>query len=558
MAKNKLNEPEMIELQDMSHSTEAVPEEQENNSPVSEAAAESDAAAGEVTVVEKNDGGASRSELLKRLLVDKYRSDKGENDKGGEKTEKKKKSKLETAISIGEQAEAAAGMYDNDKGVVANLGTIGEKLADKWVSSKTGESADEKKDNKEAKKNPDSAVLQGVKELATEVLSDKKSEGEKKTNSDKKDEKPLPIKELAQGVTGAYTSTMKSISSLFAAKKSKSRRNKVRGRIQGVQHMMNAFGGLSGGAGALLKSGQVGSGSDLKIAGDVLSGAVGGFKALSAVMGLIGDKHARTQSKKIAEDAAAFTKDSNKFAKLAESTEEVKRLKETKGTADPEEYERDLAKAKKSRSTAKANKLAMAIASKFNKQKSETSSKGIGDIVTGTAQMLSGAFSATGVASNSAFKNYIGPVISKGSAIAKKMLDARDKTKAAEEKKKAIALKAETIKEYLESKRTKIKEQAKLAAKSSELSDNERDVMAEELTDEESDKIALARLGVSITDMSSDKPATEAELMSGFDYVIMRRAQNIMSSENKDELLDALMLSHDATAEDVAEALKGE
>ena len=38
----------------------------------------------------------------------------------------------------------------------------------------------------------------------------------------------------------------------------------------------------------------------------------------------------------------------------------------------------------------------------------------------------------------------------------------------------------------------------------------------------------------------------------------MKRAQNIMRAYNKSELLRALMLDKDATAEDVAAALKGE
>jgi hypothetical protein len=58
--------------------------------------------------------------------------------------------------------------------------------------------------------------------------------------------------------------------------------------------------------------------------------------------------------------------------------------------------------------------------------------------------------------------------------------------------------------------------------------------------------------------MSADTPVSDADLQSGFDKVIMRRANNIMNAENKSEMLDALMLPGDASVEDVAAALKGE
>ena len=277
------------------------------------------------------------------------------------------------------------------------------------------------------------------------------------------------------------------------------------------------------------------------------------------MLGIIGDKRANKHAAKIADKADKMTK--NKYANLEGTSEDVRKVKALKKKAmadDPERYERVLAKAKKLRDSAKANKLAMGIASKFNRNKSKTSVKGIGDIVGGVGKMWAGISSATGIAGSGFVKNILSPIIKKGTEFAKEKLDERDKKNEQKEKEKDEALRMETVKEYLEGKRAKIKAQAKTAAKSSDLSDSERSALAGELTDAEADKIALARLGVSVSDMSSDKPASDSEMADGFEKIIMKRANNIMRAYNKDEMLDSLMLSHDATVEDVAKALKGE
>ncbi|MBO6301731.1 MAG: hypothetical protein J6N15_04785, partial [Ruminiclostridium sp.] len=384
---------------------------------------------------------------------------------------------------------------------------------------------------------------------------DEKKEDEKKEDEDLLEKKELPVKEMAMGVSAAYNNTIGAISSLYGAKKSKSRKNKTRGRIKGAQHIMKAVGGLGSGIGALLGSGNVGRAKKLGVAGGALSAASGGLNVLSSVLGIIGDKKAKKQAKQIADKAGSFSK--GKYA-LSNTSDEVRKVRSLKSKADPERYEKALKTAKKRRSTEKANKLAMAIAEKFNRQKSKASTKGIGDIISGASQMVTGIFSAVGIAGSGIVKNVIGPIINKGAEFAKNALDKRDKKNEEKEKENDASMRMDSIKEYLAGKRAKIKAQAKKASGSSDLSEDEKSSLAGELTDSEADKIALARLGVSISDMSGDTPASDAEMMEGFEKVIMKRANNILRAYNKDEMLDALMLSHDATAEDIAAALKGE
>ncbi len=593
---------------------------------------------------EKKSGGSSRADLLKRLLVDKYKADKAKekgDDESDKPAEKAKGGKLAKAAGFGEKISAAAEMYDSGKSLNDNVKAIKDKVfggGEKKEENKSDEkkpdeekkdepkTEEEKKDKKEVKKDPDKAAADAAKELveekkkedkpeskqekadrllnetvvamqerAKEIAKDnnipedkkeapkkeevkkedpkpeeEKKEEEKKEEEKKEDEKKeeekkeeegllekkaLPVKEMAMGVSAAYNNTIGAISSLYGAKKSKSRKNKTRGRIKGAQHIMKAVGGLSSGIGALLGSGNVGRAKKLGVAGGALSAASGGLNVLSSVLGIIGDKKAKKQAKQIADKAGSFSK--GKYA-LSNTSDEVRKVRSLKSKADPERYEKALKTAKKRRSTEKANKLAMAIAEKFNRQKSKASTKGIGDIISGASQMVTGIFSAVGIGGNGIIKNIIGPIINKGAEFAKNALDKRDKNNEEKEKEKDASMRMDSIKEYLAGKRAKIKAQAKKASGSSDLSEDEKSSLAGELTDSEADKIALARLGVSISDMSGDTPASDAEMMEGFEKVIMKRANNILRAYNKDEMLDALMLSHDATAEDIAAALKGE
>lgn len=606
---------------------------------------------------EKKSGGRSRADLLKSLLVDKYKADKAKekgDDEPDKPAEKAKGGKLAKAASFGEKISAAAEMYDNSKSVNDNMSAIkdkvfgdGEKKEEKKEENKSDEkkpdeekkdepkTEEEKKDEKEVKKDPDKAAADAAKELVEEKKQeekqeaksetkqekadrllnetvvamqerakeiakennipedkkeapkkeekkkedpkpkeekkeDEKKEAEKKEDEKKEDEKKedekkededllekkeLPVKEMAMGAAAAYNNTIGAISSLYGAKRSKSRKNKTRERIRGSQHILKAVGGLGSGVGALLGSGNVGRDKQLGVAGSSLAAASSGLNVVSSVLGIIGDKKAKKQAKQIADKAAGFSK--GKYA-LSNTSDDVRKVRSLKSKADPERYEKALKIAKKRRSTEKANKLSMAIAEKFNRQKSKASTKGIGDIISGTSQMVTGIFSAVGIAGSGIVKNLIGPIINKGAEFAKNALDKRDKKNEEKEKEKDASMRMDTIKEYLAGKRTKIKAQAKKASGSSELSEDEKNSLSGELTDSEADKIALARLGVSISDMSGDTPASDAEMMEGFEKVIMKRANNILKSYNKDEMLDALMLSHDASAEDIAAALKGE
>ena len=541
----------------------------------------------------KKGGSASRSELLKRLLVDQYKADKGKEEKESKKEEKKKKSKLEKAASFGEKLSAAAGLYDNSKKPNENFEKIKKEVFEKkgnteeekpndanagGMLKKNGESKtqEEKKDEKEVKKDPDKAANDAAKEVAKESSTglkpadnpakkeeakpEKKEEKKEEKKDEKKDENPLPIKEMATGVADAYNNTIGAISSLYASRKSNSRKAKMRGRFRGTRHILGAVSDLSGGASALLGSGKVGEGSGINIANGVLQSAGGGLNIASAALRFFGDRKERKMSGEIADKAAEFSKDTYKyrFKDAAEEVEKVRSLKDKAFADDPERYEEVLGIAKKRRSTEKANKLAMAIAEKFNRQKSQASTKGMGDLITGSAQVLDGVLTATGAAGKGFVKSIVSPLVKTVASEAKKYVDKRDAKKQDEEKKADTALRGDTVKEYLEGKRAKIKAQAKAVSTSSSLSDEEKNTLAPELTDAEADKIALARLGVSVPDLSGDKPASDTEMMTGFDKIIMRRANNILAAYNKDDMLDALMLSHDATVEEVAAALKGE
>jgi hypothetical protein len=362
---------------------------------------------------------------------------------------------------------------------------------------------------------------------------------------------------MATDLAGGYKNTLGAVSSLYSAKRSKSRRTKVRQRFQGAQHITGALGNASGLAGTLLGSGKVGTGDAIRIAGGTLTAASGGMQVLSGVLGIFGDRKAKKHAKQISDKTGKLTK-SDKYGNVKDASANVAKVKALKEKADPERYEKALAAAKRKRDAAKANKLAMGIASKFNKQKSNASTKGIGGIIGGAGKMWEGISNATGIAGAGFIKSVLSPVIKKGTEIAQNALDKRDKKNEEKEKEKDNSMRMETIKEYLDGKRAKIKAQAQALAKSSDLADDEKSAMSEELSDAEADKIALARLGVDVSDMSGDKPASDAEMMEGFEKVLMKRANNILRSYNKDEMLDALMLSHDATAEDIAKALKGE
>ena len=595
--------------------------------------------------------GASRGELLRKKLVDEYKSNKDGGDKddsaaAGEKSGEKS-GKLAKAKGLGDKLSAFADMYDNNKDPQKNFEAFkdSQKKKDKKDDKDKGDKKDETGGKKEAgapeskakaeTTDPDKEVKDAAKELADSVknedseaapapdakpetkdeapkkeetkqeetkkeetkqeepkkeetkqekadrlvkeaavaLNERASEIAKEQNVtlDKKEEKkeeekkeePLPVKEMLTDAAGAFNNGVGAVSSLYAARRSKNRRTKTRGRIRGAQHIMSGIGNLAGGVGTLFNSGKVGSGSGINIAGGALKGASGGLTVFSTILGMLGDRHSRKQSKSIAERAEKISKRSGKIRyDLKEAGDLVKAVRANKGNknkfASDEEYDKKLALAKKARDNAKANKLAMAIANKFNTQKSKASNKGIGNIISGATQVVSGVLGAVGLGGNSFVKGFLTPVLGKVGDFAKKALDNRDKKNAEKEQKADEGLRMDTIKEYLAGKRDKIKAQFKAVSKSSDLSDDERGAMSAELTDAEADKIALARLGVSIPELSSDKPASDEEMMSGFDKVIMKRANNIMRAFNKDELLEALMLEKDATVEDVAAALKGE
>ncbi|MCR4779598.1 MAG: hypothetical protein K5876_00735 [Ruminiclostridium sp.] len=491
-------------------------------------------------IVKKDDKEGGSEEKTEKVVKEVAKEAEKAPEKKEEAEEKKKETKQEKADRL--VGEAAAALHDRAVEIANGNGITKDADAPAKASGvlgKTGRGGDSDEKKEEEKK-------------------DEEKKDEEKKDEDKKDEKtPLPLKEMATDLAAGYNNTLGAVSSLYSARRSKSRRTKVQQRFRGAQHIASALGNASGLAGTLLGSGKVGTGDAIRIAGGTLTAASGGMQVLSNVLGIIGDKKAKKHAKQISDKTGALA-NSDKYGDAKAASADVAKVKSLKEKADPERYEKALAAAKKKRDAAKANKLAMGIASKFNKNKTNASTKGIGGIIGGAGKIWEGVASATNIAGAGFIKSVLSPVIKKGTSIAQKKLDERDKKNAEKEKAKDDSLRIETIKEYLEGKREKIKAQAKSLSQSSDLADDEKAAMSDELTDAEADKIALARLGVDVSDMSGDKPASDAEMMQGFEKVIMKRANNILRSYNKDEMLDALMLSHDATAEDIAKALKGE
>ena len=521
-----------------------------------------DSAVKEIVEKENKEGGSE--EKTEKVVKEVTKEDDTVPAKKEEAEAKKKETKQEKADRL--VGEAAVALHDRAVEIANGNGITKDADApakDSGVLGKTGRGGDsgKKEEEKKAEEKKEEEKKDEEKK-DEEKKNEEKKDGEKK-DEEKKDEKkkeedtPLPLKEMANDLAGGYKNTVGAVSSLYSAKRSKSRRTKVRERFRGAQHITGALGNASGLAGTLLGSGKVGTGDAIRIAGGTLTAASGGMQVLSNVLGIIGDKKAKKHAKKISDKTGALAK-SDKYGDAKAASADVAKVKALKKKADPERYEKALAAAKKKRDAAKANKLAMGIASKFNKNKSNASTKGIGGIIGGAGKMWEGISNATGIAGAGFIKSVLSPVIKKGTSIAQEKLDERDKKNEEKEKAKDDSMRIETIKEYLEGKREKIKEQAKSVSKSEDLADDEKEAMSAELTDAEADKIALARLGVNVSDMSGDKPASDAEMMEGFEKVIMKRANNILRSYNKDEMLDALMLSHDATAEDIAKALKGE
>ncbi len=205
------------------------------------------------------------------------------------------------------------------------------------------------------------------------------------------------------------------------------------------------------------------------------------------------------------------------------------------------------------RNAFKAKKYAMRQAARFNKIKKQTGFKGwFGALgaLSGLANLVTKfadpefAQSAGGTLLGSIF-GVIGSASGMIERVGSKITDEAIDSSAKKEKLK-------TINDYLEKKRRRTRQQAGRAFR------YHQNRYGENITDNEADRIAIARLGIdlAITDDNID----EETRMQAFSKLNMKRANNIMNSSERDreDMIKALGLDEGATVDEVAAALTGD
>ena len=223
---------------------------------------------------------------------------------------------------------------------------------------------------------------------------------------------------------------------------------------------------------------------------------------------------------------------------------------------------------RKMRHTAKAQKYAMDMAARLHERKSKGASKGWAGLLSAGLSAVGSLFTAAssfgGILKNA---GPIGSILSGiggagtflGHVIGDKMIAGKRRGNKMKADKKQI------VEEYLQKKAEKIK------AEAASIQFTEEEIAAlgrsgDVLSDTEAKRLAVMRLGVRDRSLwekirgkqkEADSPLTGDAYDAVFNMLVKKRANNIMQSGEKErnEMLDALGLDHDAGIEDVEAAI---
>ncbi len=395
--------------------------------------------------------------------------------------------------------------------------------------------------------------------------------------------KAAGITGMAGGAIGFVTSAIKSGTSMYRAGRTKSRYARKAANTKTASGALGMIGGLSGMAGSLL--GLTNDGSEGADNSKKATIAQGGFGVLKGVMDAIGsglDFKASSDEKKahgdIVGNASTISSGSSHQNPNAPRRDLDQELEDVRDQIAQQKQANDRSSqsakaARKRRHTLKARKYAMKQAADMHSARAGESRKNVGNLVGGIFGGLGGVLSGLskildpgGGLLGSVLK-YIGAGSSLIGNLSKGIGKAVDKNRASNESEALKGNKQNVVDEYINDKAARIVEESKHV----ELTNREKSQYHIRkfpvVTIDEAKKVAVLRLGIdnssiSFDDSDSDELGenlTPDDYERAFKIITEKRAKNILKSEgaDKNEMLDALGLDHDASLEDVVSSLSG-
>lgn len=393
--------------------------------------------------------------------------------------------------------------------------------------------------------------------------------------------KAAGITGMAGGAIGFVTSAIKSGTSIYRAKRTKSRYARKDANTKTASGALGMIGGLSGMAGSLL--GLTDDGSEGTDNSKKATIAQGGFGALKGVMDAIGsglDFKASNDEKNAHReiDANAGTissgmsiRNQGQHRDLDQELEDARHdieIQKNLRKQRSQQFDPDILKeAKRRRHTAKARKYAMKQAADMHSARAGESRKNVGNLVGGIFGGLGGVLSGLskildpgGGLLGSVLK-YIGAGSSLIGNLSKGIGKYVDKNRASNESEALKGNKQNVVDEYLNEKADRIIKEANSVRLSPQEQSQYHVSEFPKLTDEEAKKIAVLRLGITDDNRVNNVilPLSPKNYERAFQIITEKRAKNILKSEDadKNEMLDALGLDHDASLEDVVSSLSG-
>ena len=389
------------------------------------------------------------------------------------------------------------------------------------------------------------------------------------------------------GGIGFLTSGMKSLTGMYRAGRTKSRyaskiaNTKVASGAVGM--IGNAF-GMMGSFIGLFNDAPQGTKADLD-AGKAAGGA-GIFKGVMDAIGsgldFKASKDEKNAHSEIGANAAAISSGMSLRSgrvrrdldqELNDARGNIATLKSLRRNSS-QQFDLDALKtARKRRHTLKARKDAMKQAADMHRARAGESQKNVGNLVGGIlggiGSIMSGVSKILGKGGGllGNILKYGGAGVSLIGNLSKGIGKAVDAKKASNEKEALKPKKRDIVDEYIGEKAGRIMDEAR----NIRLSDPEKSEYGVQTfpmpTLDEAKKIAVLRLGVTddtrisvMGDDDLDLNLSSEDYEKAFKIITEKRAKNILKSEDadKNEMLDALGLSHDASLEDVKSALSGD
>lgn len=369
---------------------------------------------------------------------------------------------------------------------------------------------------------------------------------------------------IAGNVSGTIGSGIKMGSNIYRARKDKNRYKRQAAKHRATAAAFSAAseitGGLSHGANLGLfgkRATEEGTASQAKGgAFDIASGTAG---LVSKIFDYTGNKAQKEGYKQTSADTNTYAEEhkASANADLTASGNVIRELKNKKATELTDDEKTRLKEAREKRHTAKAQKYAMAQASKLHKTRSEESTKGLIGLIGGGIGFLGAGLTGLSkiLGNTTGLLGMAGKGLSALAGITKTIGGLKEFKDGRKEKKKLEQSKHEVVEDYLKNKVIKIKEQA-TQMELGEGDEAKLGAHGRTLSDDEAKRIAIMRLGVDIPD-SSDNISDEA-YDQAFRKLTEKRANNILKSSGneKTNMLGALGLDNDATFEDVVAALE--